>query len=540
MQLQFLTGIDYKKMILAGATLLEANKKEVDALNVFPVPDGDTGTNMSLTILASAKEGQVQASQDLGKIAQSIAMGSLMGARGNSGVILSQILRGIAKGFEGKTQASAKEIANALQEGAETAYKGVLKPVEGTILTVAKEVGKAAFEATYKSSDVLFVLEEALKGGEIALAKTPELLPVLKQVGVVDAGGKGYLLILEGALRSLRGEELLYNNLQLVENLEISDRSEFSGSTNLGEIEFHYCTEFLVKGIDLPLEKMREEIGDLGDSLMVVGTEEVAKVHVHSNNPGEVLEYCLKLGSLHEVKISNMVEQNEQLAQPSIDQKEKPFGVISVSVGEGLKEIIESLGVDGIIEGGQTLNPSTEDLVKVINKVNSQKVIILPNNSNIILAAQQAKELVEKEVVVIPSKSIPQGIVALITLDQREDFEAAVERMKNAIEEVSTGEITYAVRDSQYEGNNINKGDMLGLANGKIKVVGQDQDKVFFGLLGQMLDDEKELVTIYYGQETTKDEAEMLVGKLAQEYPEIEFELHFGGQPLYYYIFSIE
>lgn len=541
MQLDFLTGIDYKKMILAGATLLEANKKEVDALNVFPVPDGDTGTNMSLTILAAAKEGQVQASQDLGKIAQSIAMGSLMGARGNSGVILSQILRGIAKCFEGKNQASAKEIANALQEGAETAYKGVLKPVEGTILTVAKEVGKAAFEATYKSSDVLFVLEEALKGGEIALAKTPELLPVLKEVGVVDAGGKGYLLILEGALRSLKGEDILFNNLPSVENVEISGSSKFSGSTDLGEIEFRYCTEFLVKGIGLPFQKMREEIGNFGDSLMVVGTEEVAKVHVHSNNPGEVLEYCLKLGSLHEVKISNMVEQNEQMTQYSIDQEEKkPFSVISVSVGKGLKKIIESLGVDGIIEGGQTLNPSTEDLVKLINKVNSQKVIILPNNSNIILTAQQAKKLVEKEVVVIPSKSIPQGIVALITLNQREDFEAAVQRMENAIEECSTGEITYAVRDSQYEGKNIIKGDILGLANGKIKVVGQDTDKVFFGLLGQMLDDEKELVTIYYGQEITKDEAEILVGKLAQEYPEIEFELHLGGQPLYYYLFSVE
>ena len=541
MQLEFLTGIDYKKMMLAGATLLEAHKKEVDALNVFPVPDGDTGTNMSLTILAAAKEGQVQASQELSKIAQSIAMGSLMGARGNSGVILSQILRGIAKGFEGKTQASAKEIANALQEGAETAYKGVLKPVEGTILTVAKEVGKAALEASYKSSNVLFVLEEALKGGEIALAQTPELLPVLKQVGVVDAGGKGYLIILEGAIRSLKGEEGLYNNLRLAETTKVSGSSKFTDSANLGEIEFQYCTEFLVKGTSLPLDKMRKEIGDFGDSLMVVGTEEVAKVHVHSNNPGEVLEYCLKLGSLHEVKISNMVEQNEQLAQPSSNrEEEQPFSVISISVGEGLKEIIESLGVDGIVEGGQTLNPSTEDLVKAINKVNSQKVIILPNNNNIILAAQQAKDLVEKEVVVIPSKSIPQGIVALITLDQRKDFEAAVKKMNNAIEEVSTGEITYAIRDSQYEGNNITAGDILGLANGKIKVVGQAGDKVFFGLLGQMLDAEKELVTIYYGQETTRDEAELLLEKLAQEYPEIEFELHFGGQPLYYYLFSVE
>lgn len=539
MQLVQLSGKDFKKMLMGGAKFLEVCKKEVDALNVFPVPDGDTGTNMSLTILAAAKEAQAFGEDDLAKVASAVAMGSLMGARGNSGVILSQILRGISKGFEGKAQAGVKDFARALMEGADTAYKGVLKPVEGTILTVAREVGRAALEATYRSSDIITVLEIAIAGGERALAKTPELLPVLKEVGVVDAGGKGYLVILEGALKALKGEE----NIQIAgEKTQVLQPATLtlSSSNEPINLEFPYCTEFLVKGENLPLSKMRQDLGIFGDSLMVVGTDKVAKVHVHSNHPGKVLEYCLLIGSLHEIKISNMVEQNQEMKSEINFNDDQNYAIIAVSVGEGLKEIFKSLGVEFVIEGGQTLNPSTEDIVKAINQCRSSKIIILPNNKNIILASEQAKSLVDKEVKIIPSKSIPQGVVALVSLEQTDSFEIAVSKMELTIGDVTTGEVTYAVRDSQYEGIEIKQGNILGLLNGKINVVAENIKEVTTDLVAKMLQEEKELITIYYGQDIEQSEAEELLAELEQQFSGAEFELHFGGQPLYYYLISAE
>jgi DAK2 domain fusion protein YloV len=548
MQLQFLEGQHLRQMLLAGAALLQERKEEINSLNVFPVPDGETGTNMSLTVTAAVREVEMAAG-DLGSIAGALANGSLMGARGNSGVILSQLFRGFAAGLEGKVEASPMEFALALQEGVKTAYRGVMKPVEGTILTVAKEGARAALQAARRGEDILGVLESAIGQAEITLNRTPEILPVLKEAGVVDAGGKGLLCIMQGALLGLKGEDLA----ALSQPAEVLRPVQEGVGEEPAALTYQYCTEFIIKGHGLDIEKIRLRLSDLGDSLIAVGTGEVIKVHIHTNHPGQALEIGLEQGTLHDVKIDNMAEQHREVlaanppeaAGPGIAdsdevQAEVGTGVIAVALGEGITAILESLGVERVIDGGQTMNPSTEELVRSIENSRYNKVILLPNNKNVILAAQQARDLTKKEVLVVPSKSIPQGIAALLAFDPEADLETNGQEMTAAIEEVKTGEVTYAVRDSSFNGQKIQAGDILGLIDGELSVLGQEPEEVVLKLLEQLVEDDGEILTIYYGEGVSSAAAQELAARVSDAYPQCEVEVYEGGQPLYYYIVAVE
>ncbi|HHY36750.1 MAG TPA: DAK2 domain-containing protein [Firmicutes bacterium] len=555
MQLHFLEGPHLRQMLLAGAALLQEKKEEINSLNVFPVPDGDTGTNMSLTMTAAVREVE-KAKGELGSIAGALANGSLMGARGNSGVILSQLFRGFAAGLEGKVKASPLDFALALQEGVKTAYRGVMKPVEGTILTVAKEGAQAALAAARRGGDILAVLESTIRQAELTLERTPEILPVLKEAGVVDAGGKGLICILQGALLGLKGEDLA--------GLSLPPEAPHPVPEGTGEgqvaLAYQYCTEFIIKGHGLDLEKIRLQLSELGDSLIAVGTGELVKIHIHTNHPGQALEIGLAQGTLHDVKIDNMAEQHREVlaAQPQEpagsepesapqdtagtgeDEAEDGIGVIAVALGEGIAAILESLGAERVVDGGQTMNPSTEDLVRSIEKSRYNKVILLPNNKNIILAAQQAQALAEKEVVVVPSKSIPQGIAALLAFDPEADLETNGREMTAAMEGIKTGEVTYAVRDSSFNGQKIRAGDILGLLDGKLSVMGKEPAEVVLKLLAEMVEDSGEILTIYYGEGVSSTAARELADRIRETYPQCEVEVYEGGQPLYYYIVAVE
>ncbi len=542
MKVERLQGTELKNLFQAANRLLTAKQDEVDALNVFPVPDGDTGTNMALTFQAAVSGMEQAAADSASKVAEAAAQGSLMGARGNSGVILSQLLRGFALGLAGKTDLGPKDLAQALQSGVDTAYLGVKKPVEGTILTVARLAAKGAVQAAKTGSGVVGVLEAAYAAAQQALVDTPKLLPVLKQVGVVDAGGMGWLLVLQGFLQAAKGEtlaeELPGGKASLT--VETVDRPSpdlpIAGDlpVSVEQIEFQYCTELILKGAALNQDGLSSELEPWGDSLLVVGDPSMLKVHIHSNHPGRVLEICLNQGSLHEVHINNMVEQF-QSKQPH----SKPLGLVAVASGAGLKNILFSLGVDQVIEGGQTSNPSAEDLIKAIEAVNAGRVILLPNNSNIILAAQQARELVNKPVEIVPAKSIPQGIAALVAFDPYSTPETNLERMVSAAAQVVSVEITYAVRDSQWEGREIKAGDILGLVEDRITVVGQEINPVVEQVLDRVLTPAQELVTLFYGGGIGAREAHDLQVELSEKYPDVDFELQEGGQPLYYYIISV-
>lgn len=544
--MEILNGAQLKEMILVASRNLTAQKDLVDSLNVFPVPDGDTGTNMALTLQAAAREVQKLDLVLLGEVVHKAATGALMGARGNSGVILSQLLRGFAKGIGNKDTINAKEMAQSFQAAVDMAYKGVMKPVEGTILTVAREAARAAQENCRRVTSVEELLRLTIKQAKVTLDQTPDMLPVLKQVGVVDAGGKGLVVILEGALSALTGEEIGLEpeitplTIEAIQSIEIVDEID------LADIEFHYCTEFIIKGQTLPIEDIKRAVEPLGDSMMVVGTDDVAKVHIHSNHPGRVLEICMEYGTLHAIKISNMVEQHQELqvaqVQPkaSADLAAKPYGLVAVAVGEGLCRIFKSLGVDQIVEGGQTANPSIEDLVNAINAVNSDQVFVLPNNKNIILAAEQAKGLVDKSVIVVPTRSVTQGIAALVAFDAQSDVQTNQERMLQAASKVVTGEVTYAVRDSKFEDQDVREGDILGLGDGKLKVVGKEISEVVGDLVTMIMPEHGEIITVFYGQDVSEEEARVVVDMLEAAFPDCEVELHQGGQPLYYYIFSIE
>lgn len=542
MKVERLQGTELKNLFQAANRLLTAKQDEVDALNVFPVPDGDTGTNMALTFQAAVSGMEQAAADSASKVAEAAAQGSLMGARGNSGVILSQLLRGFALGLAGKTDLGPKDLAQALQSGVDTAYLGVKKPVEGTILTVARLAAKGAVQAAKTGSGVVGVLEAAYAAAQQALVDTPKLLPVLKQVGVVDAGGMGWLLVLQGFLQAAKGEtlaeELPGGKASLT--METVDRPSpdlpIAGDlpVSVEQIEFQYCTELILKGAALNQDGLSSELEPWGDSLLVVGDPSMLKVHIHSNHPGRVLEICLNQGSLHEVHINNMVEQF-QSKQPH----SKPLGLVAVASGAGLKNILFSLGVDQVIEGGQTSNPSAEDLIKAIEAVNAGRVILLPNNSNIILAAQQARELVNKPVEIIPAKSIPQGIAALVAFDPYSTPETNLERMVSAAAQVVSVEITYAVRDSQWEGREIKAGDILGLVEDRITVVGQQINPVVEQVLDRVLTPAQELVTLFYGGGIGARQAHDLQVELSEKYPDVDFELQEGGQPLYYYIISV-
>ena len=553
---EVITGQQWKLMISTGARTLEQKKHEVDALNVFPVPDGDTGTNMHLTIKSAARDAEKTAGDTVAEVAAAASMGSLMGARGNSGVILSQLMRGIAKGFEGIKEANAMQLATALQTGVDTAYKAVMKPVEGTILTVSKETAKGAMAKAKQGGSPLEVLQAAYSRGLEALKRTPELLPVLKQAGVVDSGGQGFMTILEGWIMALEGNAAFLDTFEpmpraMKEPVEESQR----GIVAVENLEYPYCTEFLVKGQDIRPEQIQKDLAGRGDCLLVVGEPEVVKIHIHTKNPGKVLDYSIQWGSLHEVQIHNMLEQNEAMAhankehslvsaateEESLQEISKEHGLVVVAMGEGIAEAFKSLGADQVVLGGQTMNPSTEDLAEAVRNTPARHVYLLPNNKNIIMAAQQVNEIVtDREVHVIPSKSIPQGIAALLGFDPDGTDADNLENMTAAVKTVASGEVTYAVRDSQFGSLQIASGDILGLVEDEIVTTGKDIFTVAQDTLSQMNWQEHELITIFYGKDIEEAQVQVLREWLEKEKPDIEVEVHSGGQPLYYYIFGVE
>lgn len=542
MSLVSISGNDLVRSVKAGCIKLEHNRDQVDLLNVFPVPDGDTGTNMYLTLLSAVKEGEKAAGQPLGKVAKAISMGSLMGARGNSGVILSQVFRGFAKSLETKTEAGALDLAQALKSGSDTAYEAVMKPVEGTILTVVREAARAGEARARQSDDIIAALMEAVKAGQAALDKTPSLLPLLKQAGVVDAGGQGLIYFLEGMVEGLAQDKELSLDQYRQETAK-KDTVIYNESLNL---EYQYCTELLIKGTGLDGSDIRDHLSPLGDSLLVVGEDDLIKVHIHSNHPGKVLESCLQWGNLSDIKINNMLEEahvhleNMAFHSEKLQAGRKKIGVVAVASGDGLMRIFESLGVDRIVSGGQTMNPSTEDLLQACQSVNAESVIILPNNSNVIMAARQAGELSDRTVFVIPTRSVVQGISAMIAFDSEGDINTVKEAMENTFHSVKYAEVTHAVRDSNINGFDIKEGGVIGLVGDEIAAAGNDIDDIVKQLLHRMITDDNELITVFYGQDVADDEAMQTVEKIKALYPECEVESHYGGQPNYYYYIAVE
>ena len=540
----YIDGNKLRQMFLASAHFLEKNKQSVNALNVFPVPDGDTGTNMTLTMMAAVKEIQSFRGERLDKIADAAAKGALKGARGNSGVILSQLLRGFAKGLQGVDEkVDTKGYAKALQEGVKTAYKAVMKPVEGTMLTVARVTAEEAVKISKKLSDFKIFYKEIIKVAKQTLDKTPEMLPALKEAGVVDSGGMGILYLMMGAGEALSGEI----DVDAISYAEQAPEVVKPDGEELEDIKFVYCTEFLIKNLfpyvsKEDVENLKERLEKLGDSLVVVGDEDLIKVHVHTNMPGKVLQLALRFGELSGIKIDNMKEQHRSLIDisESEEAEEKEYGFITVAMGEGISSIFKDLSVDYVIEGGQTMNPSIDDLLKGIEKVNAKNIFILPNNSNIILSAKQAQEISKKHVIVIPSKSIPQGLAALIAFNGEADLDTNIKAMNEAMAYVKTGQVTYAVRDSSFNGVSIKEGDIIGIVDGEILRAGKEIDHVTKELLSDMLDEDSEIITLLYGADVSEDEAEKLGQFLEEAYPDLDVEIHYGGQPLYYYIISVE
>lgn len=547
-----------QKVFLAGAKSIELKKEYINELNVFPVPDGDTGTNMTLTIMSAAKEVASLEEPTIESLAKAISSGSLRGARGNSGVILSQLFRGFCKEIKEYNEINVTVMANAFAKAVETAYKAVMKPKEGTILTVARGGAEKAAELVSKTDDLVYFGAEVLKHMEEVLARTPELLPVLKEAGVVDSGGQGLLEILKGGYDALLGKEVAFDVVPSVKTPEVHINTE---NIDTSDIKFGYCTEFIInvekeynEKIELDFKAYLESIGD---SLVVVSDEDIVKVHVHTNDPGLAIQRALTYGSLSRMKIDNMREEhNEKLIKDAaklaaqkeeaamneaVNTKRKDVGFISVSIGEGINEIFKGLGVDYIISGGQTMNPSTEDMLNAIDKVNADTIFIFPNNSNIVLAANQAKELTEdKNVVVIPTRTVPQGITAIINFVHDKSVAENESRMLHEIKKVKSGQVTYAVRDTNIDGKEIKQGNIMGLDDKTILSVGDDITETTIDLIKGLVDEESELISIYYGEEITKEAAEELSEEIMNEYPEIDVEVHYGGQPIYYYVLSVE
>lgn len=546
-----------KKCFLAGAANLEAKKEIINELNVFPVPDGDTGTNMTMTILSAAKEVSNIASPNFENLSKAISGGSLRGARGNSGVILSQLFRGFTKEIKSVTVIDAPVLARAFQKATETAYKAVMKPKEGTILTVAKGLSDKMNELACENGDLEEILGQVLEHGRYVLSQTPEMLPVLKEAGVVDSGGQGLIEVLSGIYDCLLGKEI-----DLTAALGTTTTAKVEADTTQADIKYGYCTEFIINvekkfdnGDELNFKAYLESIGD---SIVVVADDEIVKVHVHTNDPGLAIQKALTYGSLSKMKIDNMREEHkeklikeaekaeaekkaaEEAAKKPAEPKKK-YGFISVSAGAGLSEIFEGLGVDVVIEGGQTMNPSTEDMLNAIDKVNAENVFILPNNSNIILAANQAQSIVtDKNVYVVPSKTIPQGITALINFDESADAEANFDNMSSEMKNVKTGQVTYAVRDTSMDGKEIKQNDIMGIGDKTILSVGKDIEETTIDMLSQLIDDDSELISVYYGEDVSSEQVDSLTAKLEETYPDLDLEVHSGGQPIYYYIVSVE
>ncbi|MEG1523758.1 MAG: DAK2 domain-containing protein [Clostridia bacterium] len=542
-----ISGAQFRDMIVAGAVLLEKNKQAIDALNVFPVPDGDTGTNMSMTMQSAVHE--IKSCSDaasVSEMADALSMGALRGARGNSGVILSQLFRGFSRAFKDETYMDAALLSKALTMGAEAAYKAVMKPKEGTILTVSRVIAESVADTLQHGANVYRVVDRMLQSGEKALANTPNLLPVLKEAGVVDSGGKGLLTIYKGFKLSLDGEEV-ESYEELVPDMQPAslNTDSFSGE----HIEFGYCTEFFIVHPITPgfadeqeIVNFRDHLTRLGDSVVVANDSEMIKVHVHSNAPGKVLQMALRLGELDHLKIENMREQNRQLMDER-KKNEKEFGLIAVSAGEGIDDLFKALNVDSIISGGQTMNPSIDTIATAINRVNARNVFILPNNSNIILAAQQASELTEKNVVLIPTKTIPQGVSACMAYSTDATVEDNEKNMREAFADIISGAVTYAVRETTFDGNKIHKGDIIGLMNNHLVTVGESIDAVSCALIDKMIaenDASDGTVTLYYGEGQDEGNANALVAELEKKYPNAEFLVQPGGQPLYYYYFAVQ
>ena len=535
-------------MMTSGANCLYNNKQTVDDLNVFPVPDGDTGTNMSMTVTAMSKALSELVSPSVTKIADAMSYATLRGARGNSGVILSQFFRGISKGLKGKETCDAKEFANALLLGSQAAYKAVMKPTEGTILTVAREVGERAVLTAENTDDITEVLAAALKRGNKVLAKTQEMLPALKKAGVVDAGGQGWMFFLEGVLYYLEKGTPIEASISFESSEKKTSRQ---GSFDEKNIKFMYCTEFIVEksSLDVNVEAFRKNISSKGDCMLVIDDEDIVKVHIHTNNPGYVLEKAVLMGSLINIKIDNMKHQHSSIINEGVasaDKKEeapkehKPFGFVSVCAGSGLSEIFKSLGVDEIIEGGQTMNPSTDDIIDAVNKINADHIFVFPNNKNIIMAANQAQQISDKNIIVIPTKTIPQCVSAMVAFSDKKTAEQNEASMNRVIGEVTSAQITYAVRDTQIDDLKINEGDILGLLEGKITKTGKNPEEVLKELAKDMCDDDTEFFTVYYGEDVLEETADEILEFLEEEYSDIEISMKKGSQPLYYYILSAE
>ncbi|MCJ7834078.1 DAK2 domain-containing protein [Cuneatibacter sp. NSJ-177] len=545
-----------RSMFLAGAKNLEVNKEWINDLNVFPVPDGDTGTNMTLTILSAVKEVQRLSDVTMGTLAKAISSGSLRGARGNSGVILSQLFRGFSKELGTVDELDKAAVARAAQRATETAYKAVMKPKEGTILTVAKGIAEKAMELADTDMEMEAYLRELIAYGDKVLAYTPELLPVLKQAGVVDSGGQGLMQVLKGALDGYLGKEI---EIPAENEAPAAERPrEIASSEDLGEITFGYCTEFIIN-----LEKeyseadehdLKSYLESIGDSIVLVSDDEIVKIHVHTNHPGLAFEKGLTYGSLSRMKVDNMREEHEEklireasrIAQEEkakkAEQPRKAVGFIAVSIGDGLNEIFRELNVDEIIEGGQTMNPSTDDMLKAIDKVNADTIFIFPNNKNIILAAEQASHLVEdKKVLVVPSKTIPQGITAIINYSPSRSDEENASTMAEEMGNVKTGQVTYAVRNTTLDGKEIHEGDIMGIGDhSALLAVGSEIDEVAREMLDSMVDGDTELISIYYGADISEERAALMQEKVESSYPDCDVEVHYGGQPIYYYVASVE
>ncbi|AVX31374.1 hypothetical protein CTH_1802 [Carboxydocella thermautotrophica] len=542
-------GSQLRKAFVTAGEVLQAQREQVDALNVFPVPDGDTGTNMALTWQGAVAELARVREDTIPAVAQAMARGSLMGARGNSGVILSQILRGFALKLNQVQEMGPKEVAAAFRGAADTAYKGVLKPVEGTILTVIREAAQGAEKAVRKASSAIEVWQAAVVAAEEGLQRTPELLPILRQVGVVDAGGQGLVILLRAMLASFQDQDVQWVLTKPAQAQATPQMVEVVDElpADLGDIKYHYCTEFILKGQDLPLALLRGKLDPLGDSLLVVGEADLAKIHVHTNHPGQALEIAVQYGSLHNIKISNMLDQylekqQQEASKPAAApvKEEKELGLVAVATGAGLTRVFTSLGVDQVVAGGQTNNPSTADLLAAVEAVPARTVLILPNNGNVIMAAEQVGQLTSKQVVVIPSRTIPQGLAALMQFDPGADLAANVEAMTAALGQVVSGEITYAVRDSQIDGLAIKAGDILGLIDDKVQVVGKTREEVFLNMLAHIVTEDHSLLTFFAGEGVGPEEQQEMLTRLQAAYPQLEIELHQGDQPVYAYVFGVE
>lgn len=542
-----------QKMFLAGAANLEAKKEFINELNVFPVPDGDTGTNMTLTILSAAKEVKALENPDMVAIAKAISSGSLRGARGNSGVILSQLLRGFTKEIREHKEIDTITLAKACERATATAYKAVMKPKEGTILTVAKGASQKAAELAETTEDLDTFISEVINYAQEVLEKTPEMLPVLKEAGVVDSGGQGLLEVMRGAYDAFQGKEIDYSAIEASAGTKMLKPSEQAET----EIKFGYCTEFIIM-----LEKeftakdeteFKAYLESIGDSIVCVADDDIVKIHVHTNDPGLAIQRALTYGQLSRMKIDNMREEHqerlikdaEKLAAQQAEAKKaeprKEVGFIAVSIGEGMNEIFRELGADYIIEGGQTMNPSTEDMLNAIDQVNAEHIFILPNNKNIILAANQAQTLTEdKDIIVVPSKTVPQGITAIINYMPDADAQTNLEAMIEGIGNVKTGQVTYAVRDTHIDDKEIHEGDIMGIGDSGILAVGQSVEETTKEMLAQLVDEDTELISLYYGQDVQEESAENFAQEIEDLYPDVDVDVHSGGQPIYYYVLSVE